>query len=266
MIDSAKIADTDQNVSLRMYHALTADKEELFSKLQGQPVEVLLSALRNLAFDERHLLALMKQRDLPEEVFTTLYANKSLIESNRVKFALISNPEIPAHIAAALLPGLTVFELLKISLMPGITPDQRLSAERVIIQRIPTQPLGNKMTLARRGTSAIVESLLREGLPPLVEACLDNPRLKEGAVHQFITSHTSTAETISMVARNGRWKGRPNIRLAILKNPRTPTIWYNLLLPGLPQNTIRELLSVPRLSPAQKGLVRQALDGHRSTL
>lgn len=233
--------------------------------LQGQPVEVLLAAVRNPAFDEHHLLALMKQRGLPQGVFTTLYANKRLIESSPLKFALVVNPEIPPHIAATLLPQLTIFELLKICLMPGITPDQRVSAERVIIQRIPTQPLGNKMTLARRGTSAIVESLLREGVLPLVEACLDNPHLKEGSVHQFITGPTSTAETISMVARSGRWKGRPNIRLAILKNPRTPAVWYTMFLPGLPQSTIRELLSVPRLTFAQKDLVRQAL-GRRPTI
>jgi len=227
--------------------------------LQGQAVEVLLAAMRNPAFDEHHLLALMKQRELPQAVFTAVYANKRLIESSQAKLALIINPEIPSHIAASLLPQLNIFDLLKICLMPGITPDQRLSAERVIIQRLPAQPLGNKITLARRGTAGIVESLMREGVPPLVEACLDNPHLKEGSVHQFITASSSTAETISMVARNCRWKGRPNIRLAILKNPRTPTIWFNLFLPGVPQSTIKELLSVPRLTFAQKELVRQAL-------
>jgi hypothetical protein len=264
MVDVVIIADADQNLSLRLQHALTADRDGLFTMLQKQPVEVLLALLRNPAFDEHHLQSLLKQRNLPQAVFAAIYANKHLIESNPVKVALVVNPEIPSHIAAILLPQLTIFELLKICLMPGIGPDQRLSAERVIIQRIPAQPLGNKMTLARRGTSAIVESLLREGVPPLVEACLDNPHLKEGSVHQFITASTSTAETISMVARSGRWKGRPNIRLAILKNPRTPAVWFTLFLPGLPRSTIRDLLSVPRLSSAQKELVRQALGGRRS--
>lgn len=265
MENTAKIADADQNLSLCVQHALTADKDQLFPLLlQGQPVEVLLAAVRNPAFDEHHLQALMKQRNLPQAVFTTIYTSKRLIESSQARLTLVVNPETPSQIAVTLLPQLSIFELLKICLLPGITPDQRLSAERVAIQRIPAQPLGNKLTLARRGTSAIVESLLREGLPQLVEACLGNPHLKEGSVHQFISSSTSTAETISMVARSGRWKGRPNIRLAILKNPRTPTIWYTMFLPGLPQSTIRELLSVPRLTIAQKELVRQALGGRRS--
>lgn len=263
MEDVAKIAGIDQNLSHNLRRALTADKDELFTMLQGHAAEVLLAALRNPAFDEHHLVMLLKQRGLAEEVFAAIYANKRLIENNPAKVALVINPDVPSHIAATLLPQLNIFELLKICLMPGITPDHRLAAERVIIQRIPTQPLGNKLTLARRGTSAIVESLLREGVPPLVEACLDNPHLKEGSVHQFITGSTSTAETISMVARSGRWKGRPNIRLAILKNPRTPTVWYTLFLPGLPQNTVRELLAAPRLTSVQKELLRKALGGSR---
>ncbi|MDA8431119.1 MAG: hypothetical protein M0T70_17840 [Geobacteraceae bacterium] len=251
-------------MSLRLHRALTADKDELFHFLQGQTAEVLLAVLRNPALDEHHLLALLKQRGLPEDVFSAIYAAKRLIESGSVKFALVINPETPSHIAATLLTQLNIFDLVKICLIPGISPDQRMAAERSIIQRLPGQPLGNKMTLARRGTSAVVESLLREGIPPLVEACLDNPHLKEGSVHQFITAATSTAETISMVARSGRWKGRPNIRLAILKNPRTPAIWFTMFLPGLPQSTIKELLSVPRLTAAQKDLVRHALAGRRS--
>lgn len=264
MDDSAKIAGIDQNLSQRLHQALTADKEELFRMLQGQPVEVLLAALRNPALDEHHLQVLLKQRGLPEEIFSAIYASKRLVESSTIKFALVINPDAPAHVAATLLTQLNIFDLVKICLMPGVGPDLRMSAERGIIQRIPSQPLGNKMTLARRGTAAVVESLLREGFPPLVEACLENPHLKEGSVHQFLNASTSTAETISMVARNGRWKGRPNIRLAILKNPRTPAIWFTMFLPSLPQGTIKELLSVPRLTFAQKELVRQALGGRRS--
>jgi hypothetical protein len=162
-----------------------------------------------------------------------------------------------------LLPHLSIFDLIKICQILSVSPDLRMAAERTIIQRLPAQPLGNKLTLARRGTAAVVDALLKEGTPPLVEACLENPHLKEGSVHQFITSATSTAETISIVGRSSRWKGRPNIRLAILKNPRTPAIWFTMFLPGLPQNTVRDLLSVPRLTSAQKDLVRQALGNRR---
>ncbi len=263
METSAKNAGMDQNLSLLLHQALTADKDELFSLLSGQPADVLLAHLRNPVLDEYHLLALLKQRGLPEDFFSAMYASKRLLESSRVKFALVINPETPVHIAATLLPQLNIFELMKICQITGVSPDHRMAAERCIIQRLSSQPLGNKIALARRATAAVVEALLREGTPQLMEACLDNPHLKEGSVHQFITGPTSTAETISIVARNGRWKSRPNIRLAILKNPRTPTVWFTVFLPGLPPTLLKELLAAPRLTFAQKDLVRQALAGKR---
>ncbi|ABK97718.1 hypothetical protein [Pelobacter propionicus] len=241
-------AGIDHDPGRQFQQALTADKEELFQIMQSQEGELLLTALRNPALDENHLLALLKRRCLPEELFTTLYCSKRLLEHHRVISVLACHPETPAHIAQTLLPRLYILDLARICLVPGVTADLRMLAERCIVQRLPTQPLGTKLTLARRGTA------------PVVDACLSNPHLKEGAVHQFIASYQSTAETISMVARSARWKGRPNIRLVILKNPRTPAIWFTLFLPGLSSRVLRELLSVQRLTMAQKELVRQAFN------
>jgi hypothetical protein len=207
---------------------------------------------------------LLKRRGLQESIYTAIYASKRLQESYRVTFALVCHPDTPPHIAQSLLHRFYILDLAKVCAMPAVTPDLRQIAERCIVQRLPTQPLGTKLTLARRSTAAVVELLLREGLAPVVEACLNNPHLKEGAVNQFITSFQSTAETISMVARSGRWKGRPNIRLAILKNPRTPSIWFTLFLPGLPSPVLRELLCSQRTTYAQKELVRQAMRGLRA--
>lgn len=246
-----------ENEGSALLEALTADKDRLFGVIQDHREEVLLAALRNPALDHQHLLMLLKRREL-ESLITAIYAGKRLIETYSVKFALVAHPDTPPHIAQTLLPLLYIFDLLKLCLMPGVSADIHLAAERKIVQQIPTQPLGNKLTLARRGTAAILDALLREGVPNVLEACLDNPHLKEGSLHQFLTSSHATAESVSMVARNSRWKSRPNIRLAILKNPRTPLIWFTAFLPGLPAATLRDLLASPRLTFAQKELVRQA--------
>ncbi len=256
---AAKNAVIDQNLSHELRAALTADKDQLFSVVQSAGEDVLKAALHNPSLDEQHLQVLLKRRGLGS-IPAAIYNSRRLLESYPVKFALVCHPETPSHIVLTLIPLLYIFDLLKICLMPGISTDVHQAAERSIVQRIPTQPLGNKMTLAHRGSAAVVEALLREGLPTVVEACLDNPHLKEGSLHQFLTSAQATAETVSMVARHSRWKSRPNIRLAILKNPRTPAIWYTMFLPGLPSTTLRDLLASPRLTFAQKELVRQA--GH----
>ena len=237
--------------------ALTVDKDRLFSVIQAAADDVLLAALRNPAIDPQHVLTLLKRRKIGA-LIAAIYSRKYLVETYSVKFALVAHPDTPPHIAQALLPLLYVFDLLKLCQIPGVSADVHLAAERKLVQQIPTQPLGNKLTLARRGTAAILDALLREGVQNILEACLDNPHLKEGSLHQFLASSHATAEAVSAVARNSRWKGRPNIRLAILKNPRTPLIWFTTMLPGLPTSTMRDLLASPRLTFVQKELVRQA--------
>jgi hypothetical protein len=92
-----------------------------------------------------------------------------------------------------------------------------------------------------------------------MEACLSSPHLKESAVFKFLSGANVTAETISMVARHPRWKGRVNLQLAILKNQKTPAVWFTLFLPHLSLTDVKALLLSQRLTPAQKKLVEDDL-------
>lgn len=243
----------------RLYKALTATSEELFQVLLDPERQVIRSALKNQNLNEEHLLALLKRRDLSEDLLKAIYQLDIAKSSHRLKVALVKNPVIPGPIALALLPHLHLFELVDLCLLPGVTPDQKFGAERAILQRLPTTELGNKMTLARRATATVVGEILKEGEPRLMEACLSSPRLREVAILQFINGANASAETISMIARHTKWKLRPNLRLAILKNRRTPAVWYTLFLPQLRTADLRNLLISRRLNPAQKKLVQDEL-------
>jgi hypothetical protein len=164
----------------------------------------------------------------------------------------------------ALLPHLHLFELVDLCTIPGVTPDQKFAAERAILQRLPTTELGNKMTLARRATAAVVAAMLREGDLRLVEICLNSPRLREVAILQFINSANTSAEAISMIARHPKWKSRPNLRLAILRNRKTPDVWFILFLPQMRTSEVRDLMNSRRLNPAQKKLVQDELNKRRA--
>jgi hypothetical protein len=257
--ESAKIAPLDPNLSRQLHRALTADKDELQQVLQSTVAEVLRTALKNPALDEAHLLALLRRRDLSEELLMAVSRLPAVGESHNLKVALVHNPTTPAPLGLSLLPHLYLFELANICVLPGVTPDQKFAAERAIIQRLSTTPLGNKLTLARRGTATVVEALLREGESPVVDVCLSNPRLKEAAVFQFLGSARASAETISMIARHPHWKTRPNLISAILRNQRTPLVWYTLFLPTLGSTEIRQLLATNRLSHPQKKAVEEEL-------
>jgi hypothetical protein len=259
MDNAAKISQLDPDLSRRLHRALTAGEEELFQVLLDGSYEVLRVALKNPSLQENHLVELLGRRDLPEEFLKTVNGLSMVSKSHRLKVALVHNPNTPGPVVLSILPHLYLFELLDVCYLPGATPDQRFAAERAIIQRLPTTPLGNKITLARRGTSVIVEALLKEGDTRLMEACLGNPHLKEVSIFQFLNGATSTPETISMVARNPKWGSRQNLQLAILKNSRTPGVWFTLFLPRLSGNDIKGIIASRKINTAQKKLVNEEL-------
>jgi hypothetical protein len=249
----------DTDLGRRLSRALSAGSDELHHTLADPDMQVLRAVLKNRNINEDHLLALLKRRDLREDILTTIYRMDVTRHSHRLQISLLKNPGTPGPVTLALLPFMHLFELVDLCLIPGVTPDQKFAAERTILQRLPTTELGNKMTLARRATSTVVGALLKEGAPRLVEICLNSPRLREVAVLQFINSVGASAETLSIIARHPKWKLRPNLRLAILRNRRTPAIWYTLFLPKLPTRELSNLLLSRRLSSPQKQLVQDEL-------
>lgn len=249
-------APIDSELARRLHRALTAAGPELFQLIQDPVPAVLHALLKNRSVNEEHLLALLQRRDLSEELLRAVYQREGSRQSHRLLLALAKNPGTPGPIVLTILPHLHLFELLDLCILPETTPDQRYAAERQILSRLPTIPLGNKLTLARRGTPTLVGEILKEGEAQTVSVCLDSPRLKEIAVLQFLGGARATAETLSMVARHPKWKSRPNLRTAILKNRLTPPVWFTLFLPLLRPPELHTLLASRQLTPAQKQLVQ----------
>jgi hypothetical protein len=248
-----------------LQQALTATAEELFQLLLTPDREILQVLLKNPRITEDHLLALLKRRDLPEPLLRSIHQRCADRLSHRLVVALVKNPNLPAVLLRSLLPQLRLFELVDLCFLPGLTPDQKLAAERTILRRLPTTPLGNKMTLARRATAPIVAEILREGDARLVAICLDSPRLSEATIFQFVNSPQATAATLSMVARHQRWKDRPNLQQAILKNRQTPQIWFTLWLPKLPLARLNRLAAGGQQSPTQKKALEEELQRRHAT-
>jgi hypothetical protein len=202
---------------------------------------------------------LLKRRDLPEDLLKAIYQLGLTGASRQIKLALVKNPTTPTPIVQTLLPHLHLFELVDLCCLAGVTADQRLAAERTILLRLESEPLGNCITLARRGTATLVGELLIKGETRLMEPCLSNPKLKEAAIVRFLRGPKATAETISIIARHPRWKNRPNLQQTILRHRHTPLVWFTLWLPKLPKRDLRALLLSRQPTAAQQTLISKEL-------
>lgn len=247
----------------RLQRALLAEGDELFSLAQdGSPV-VLRALLKNRSLGEEHLLALLRQRDLAEDLLKGIHQHELATSSYRLKLTLAAHPKSPPVVLQSLLPYLFLFDLLAIILSPATTPDQKLAAERTILQRLPGISLGDRITLARRAPANLLLELLRGGEAQVVNATLDNPRLREGTLVQYLSCASASGESIAAIFAHKRWQTLPAIRLTLLKNSQTPENIYRQLLVTSPLSDLKTLRLSNRLSTIQKLLIAQELNKRR---
>ena len=249
----------DQTFLDKLQHGLMATSDELYQLILCPDLDYVQTLLKNRQLNEEHLLTLLKRRDLTESLILAIH-KRHKNSTHKLLVALCKNRATPSSLLRRLLPHLYLFELVDLLTLPGFPPDHKVAAERETLRRLPTVPLGSKITLARRSSSQIVAALMKDGNPQLVEICLNNKHLTESAIYQFLQGSTASAETISMIARHTRWNQRKNLQLSILKNSKTPDIWFTLWLPKLPLHTLKTLLFQHKNSLGKKRLISSAID------
>src|SRR6202040_2246125 len=159
--------------------ARTATGEELASLLHHHAPDVLLALLDNPAVAEAQLCMLLDRKDLPTEVLEEVARRKPLLKNYRVKRALAFHPRTPRLASLRLIRELYLMDLVQLTLLPGTSAELKINAEEQLIARLGQLPLGQKVTLARRGTARVAGALLAEGQAQVLSVVLDNPGLTE---------------------------------------------------------------------------------------
>lgn len=216
----------------------------------AQP-ELIKAALKNPQLGEAHLLAVLRRHRLPEQLMRAMVRTQAAAGSRRVKIALAAHPSTPAPLLAELLGQLYLLELAEVQRHPAASADHKAAAQQAILKRLPEAETGIRIALARRCTGGVLEALLANGEPRLVDAVLVNPRLSEANLLAHLRAPAASAETISAVLRHPRWGVRPKLRLAALGNRKTPAIWFTLLLPALPTDEVKRLAAAKSVPPRQ---------------
>jgi hypothetical protein len=231
--------------------ARKATGEELSTLLYHQAAPVLISLLENPAFDEPKLCLLLARKDLPEEVLEEIGRRKNYLKSYTVKKALLFHPRTPRLIGIRLLRDLYLMDLVQFALSPAVSAELRRIAEQQIVARLPQLPLGQKITLARRGPPRVAGALLADGHAQILPIVLENPYMTEAQVLKALARENLHQQVVRAVANHAKWSQTYNVRLALVRNPGAP---LSVILGFLPQLTVSDLREL-----AAPGIVRENL-------
>jgi hypothetical protein len=221
--------------------ARTAVGEELASLLHHHSPDILLALLDNPALDETHLCLLLDRKDLPAEVLEEVTRRKPLLKNYRVKRALAFHPRTPRLAGLRLLRELYLMDLVQLTLLPGISAELKRNAEEQLVARLPQLPLGQKITLARRGTARVAGALLAEGQAQVLSVVLDNGSLTEAQVLKALSRHNLPVGVVTAVAQHRKWSHTYNVRLALVRHPSSTLSTILAYLPELTVSDLREL-------------------------
>ncbi len=99
------------------------------------------------------------------------------------------------------------------------------SPERIEIKAIQIKNMSvkDKMILAPKADKAERAILLRELNASVARLIIRNPRITESEIAQIAKDFAAPSDVLEMIAKNRKWIQNSEIRLAIVKNPRTPT-------------------------------------------
>jgi hypothetical protein len=227
--------------------ARTAPPESITTILASASEEVLDALIENPSLDETHVCLLLDRKDLPGSLLEQIARRKTWRASYRIRRALAAHPHTPRLIAVRLLRDLHLMDLVRISLLPASTAELRRLVEDRVVAQLPQLPLGQRLMLAKRGSSRIAGGLILQGPEQVARAALDNAFLTESQLLKTLANKALPSGTVAAVAKHGKWSNLVNIRVALLRHPHTPGECVSVFVPDLPRHEIEELLGHPRL-------------------
>jgi len=242
MADTKDLTKTNNTRAVQeTQHALAADGEVPAALLHSDDEEVLLALLKTPALVEADVTVLLARKNLPAVVIEEICKRRDWLKTYALKKALACHPHTPRLVSLRLLKELYLMDLVQIALMPGVSAELKRNAEDQLAIRLPQLPLGQKITLARRGPARIAGSLLAEGHPLVVPVALDNSHLTAAQILKALAREGVPESVVQAIAQHRKWSCDYNVRLALVRNPATTLATSLSFLPELTVSDLHEL-------------------------
>jgi len=219
----------------------SGENQEFNERLRSGSPESLRELANDPALNDEKAVLLLARKDLSGELIEELSQRKPLLKSYAVKKALVLHPHTPRLVSLRLLRDLYLMDLVQLTLTPGALAELKRNAESQLLARLPQLPLGQKITLARRGPGRVAGELLGEGHRQVLSIVLDNANLSEAHVLKALSKVKLEPRVVDAVARHPKWSSSYNVRLALVRQPAATLSTVLAYLPELTVSDLKEL-------------------------
>jgi len=239
--------------------ACTVSGQELAQYVNDPSARVIRAVLKNANLLEEDVLIIAQRKNLPADILEYIAKDKRWSESYPVRLALARNPRSPLSVSLTQARYLRLFDLEEITHSHHVPLVFRNKVEAIICERIPSMPLGNKKTLAKKAVGTVLLRLLYDPDADVVKLCLNNPHLTEAHLYKIISRSDTVERTIRMIAEHPNWSSRSLIRLSLARNTFTPLSLSLNFLQGMKIMDLKELYHDPAVPITIKPFIHREL-------
>lgn len=209
------------------------------------------------AITEDLALAQLKDPELSSDAVEQLYRNDRAMKSRKVRMAMASHLRTPRRIALRIVRELYTFELMQFALRPTAAADLKRIADDLLLSRLSSITLGERISLARRSSTLVAAGLLLDKEPQVWQLALQNARLTEAAIVKALQRPTGTRAFVEAVSHHAKWSVRGEVQVALLRNAHTPLAKALEFARRVPPRQLRDILHASRLPERIKSQLKK---------
>jgi len=247
--------DVDRDIEL----ASSGSEEDLRVLAHHPSDDVLSTLITNKNLTEDIALIIANRKNISPEILESLFNDIRWKSSYRITLALCKNPRTPQKISLTLIKSLKIFDIADLTRNKFVPISVKMKADAAIFEKIPSLPLGIKITLAKRAGSGVLMKLIEDGKKEVVTACLDCPNMTESEIYKIISKKTVSPRAIRQIADHPKWSCRYQIQQALILNIHTPLSRVVNFLKNIKTNDLKELYEAPELPSSTKPFIHSEL-------
>jgi hypothetical protein len=223
------------------------------------------TASRDIAapLTEDVVLSQLKRRDLTADEIRQIVQDADSMKSRKIRFVLAGHPQTPRRLALRIIRELYTLELMRFALTVGPAADLKRIADELLVGRLATISLGEKISLARRSSEMVAGALLLDKEKRVWSTALENPRMTERAVVKALQKSSASVGFVGAVSRHPKWCVRPEVSTALLRNAHTPLARAIEFAGHLTATQIRDILHASHLPEQIKSYLRKQLKSRK---
>jgi len=168
----------------------------------------------------------------------------------------IGNPA-DGPFALRLIRELYTFELMQFALTPAAAADLKRIADELLLTRLTSITLGERISLARRSSTLVAGALLLDKEPQVWQPALENARLTEAAIVKALQRPVATPAFVEAVSHHSKWSVRHEVQVALLRNAHTPLAKAMEFSRRISPRQLRDILHTSRLPEKIKSFLRK---------